>query len=87
MGNYVPSLPPLRYDTLIYFDPTIAVHPLHQAPMKNAEPIRSVYKNLLHAGYPGRTAAARGDPEDPDHERDSRRVPPADPAMFRASPA
>lgn len=32
LGNYVPSLLPLRYDALIYLDQTIAVHPLHLAP-------------------------------------------------------
>lgn len=32
MGNYVPSMIPLRYDALIYLDETTAIHPLHLAP-------------------------------------------------------
>jgi|SRR6185437_9449693 len=32
MGNYVPSMIPLRYDALIYLDETTAIHPLHFAP-------------------------------------------------------
>jgi len=31
-GNYVPSILPLRYDAFIYFEETMALHPLHVIP-------------------------------------------------------
>jgi erythromycin esterase-like protein len=37
-GNYVPSVLPYRYDALLYFEDTMALHPLHVQPRDTGEP-------------------------------------------------
>jgi erythromycin esterase-like protein len=37
-GNYVPTVLPRRYDAFLYLDETEALHPLHMAPRREAEP-------------------------------------------------
>ncbi len=37
LGNYVPTMLPQRYDALLYFENTDALHPLHLQPAEDAE--------------------------------------------------
>ena len=37
-GNYVPTVLPQRYDAFLYFDDTIALHPLHMQARADGEP-------------------------------------------------
>lgn len=74
MGNYVPSLLPLRYDALIYLDQTIANPRYRPVP-------------LIHVGSPDRIAAARDAPEDRGRGRDLPAVTRGYPVLHPASAA
>ncbi|MNC92603.1 Erythromycin esterase [compost metagenome] len=37
LGNYVPTIMPMRYDALIYLDETKALHPLPVRPLMRGE--------------------------------------------------